>query len=183
MQSLPYGQIQAASKSHLLYLPRLWILGRVCASYQTTSLLQNSDTGGDIPGRVSLEPDIKTRASSPLPASTFPPDIERAHSCACEIQRGADVGQNGSADRQIAEAMTGSEPPRLTCPGFGRRGPYLLPPRPPISAAIFRKLSTFLCKFPSGMSRLSLPHSQEKTQPPGALAGIGGTGFRISGSC
>ena len=57
-----------------------------------------------------------------------------------------------------------------------------LPSRPPISLAIFTKLSTLRWRFPSGMSRRSLPHSQENMQPFGALFGSGGIGFLRSGS-
>lgn len=65
------------------------------------------------------------------------------------------------------------------------RVPCTIPPfpwRPPISAAMLMKLSTLRCKFPSGMSRLSFPHSHAKMQPEGACAGIGGTGQQMSGS-
>ena len=48
-----------------------------------------------------------------------------------------------------------------------------LPSRPPTSAAMFRKLSTFRCRLPSAMSLLSLPHSHANMHFPGALAGIG----------
>lgn len=44
------------------------------------------------------------------------------------------------------------------------------------------KLSTFLCKLLSGLSLLSLPHSQEKIHPDGAFGGSGGIGFRASGN-
>lgn len=58
-----------------------------------------------------------------------------------------------------------------------------LPPRLPSSAAMFMKLLIFRCKLPSGISRRSLPHSHEKTQPFGAVSGRGGMGFRLRGSC
>ncbi len=58
-----------------------------------------------------------------------------------------------------------------------------LPLLPPISAAILTKLSTLRCILPSGVSRRSLPHSHEKMQPLGALAGNGGMGLRTRGSC
>lgn len=58
-----------------------------------------------------------------------------------------------------------------------------LPPRPPTSAAMLRKLSIFRWRLPSGISLRSLPHSQEKTHLPGAFGGIGGIGLRIKGSC
>jgi hypothetical protein len=65
------------------------------------------------------------------------------------------------------------------------RTPCTIPPLPerlPSSAAMLTKLSIFRCKLLSGASRLSLPHSQENTQPLGAFSGIGGMGFRTSGS-
>jgi hypothetical protein len=46
---------------------------------------------------------------------------------------------------------------------------------------MFKKLSIFLYKLPSATSFLSLPHSQENTQPFGACSGIGGTGFLTKG--
>ena len=46
---------------------------------------------------------------------------------------------------------------------------------------LLTKLSTLRYKLPFLLSRLSLPHSQLNTQPLGALLGIGGIGFRMSG--
>jgi len=55
------------------------------------------------------------------------------------------------------------------------------PPRPPTSAAKLTKLSTLRCRLPSATSRRSLPHSHEKMQPLGAVAGMGGIGLRSKG--
>lgn len=57
-----------------------------------------------------------------------------------------------------------------------------LPPRPPSSPAMFMKLSFFRYMFPSGTSRLSLPHSQDRIHPFGASVGRTGMGLWISGS-
>lgn len=48
-----------------------------------------------------------------------------------------------------------------------------LPPRPPISAAMFQKLVTLRLRFDSGLSARALPHSETKRHPLGASGGMG----------
>jgi hypothetical protein len=93
------------------------------------------------------------------------------------LQRQLTASQHMSKEPIAQYARSRVADPRL-------RTPWTMPPlpsRPSSSLAMLTKLSTFRCRFPSRMSRRSLPHSHEKMQPFGALFGSGGMGFRSKG--
>jgi len=116
------------------------------------------------------------RGHSPLPAAAFPPDVEGAHGCVRKIKRRTRFTWLASGTRATPRRIT--DLPRLLTPCTMPP----VPPRPPISTAMFRKLSTFLYRLLSGLSLRSFPHSQLKMQPLGASSGSGGIGLRMSGS-
>ena len=86
----------------------------------------------------------------------------------------------------VSPILLHAEKPTASCAYLPRlRMPCTMPPFPPRpfrSAAMLTKESTLRIRLPSGVSRLSLPHSHANVQPLGASSGRGGTGSRMRGS-
>lgn len=152
-----YSKVQAPTQLRCLNGCSIDVRRRIRSSNKAAGFLQQANASADVPLPASLSQSTVSTANRRLQLWTM--RLTPSHQI--------------SKDPIAQYAKSSVAEPKLLTPCT--MPPF--PPRPPISVAKLTKLSTLRWRLPSGMSRRSLPHSQEKMQPLGAFSGKGGMGL------